>query len=44
VARSIVAASVADSITPVSNPGDFKDNSILPIFDINLETDYVEAP
>jgi hypothetical protein len=28
VTGSIIAVSVADSITPVSNPGDFEDNSI----------------
>jgi hypothetical protein len=43
-AGSIVAASVADSITPVSNPVDYEDSSILPLFNSDSEPDSVEAP
>jgi hypothetical protein len=44
VTGSIIAASVADSITPVSNPGDFEDSSILPLFDCDSEPDSIEDP
>ncbi|KAK1614839.1 hypothetical protein QYE76_020356 [Lolium multiflorum] len=44
VAGSIVAASLGDSITLVSYPSDYEDNSILPLFDTDSETDSVDAP
>nr|XP_051197077.1 uncharacterized protein LOC127310437 [Lolium perenne] len=44
VAGSITAASMEDSITPVSHPSNFEDKSILPFFDSELETDSVDAP
>ena len=43
-AGSIVAASLGDSITLVSNPSDFEDNSILPLFDSDSESDSIDAP
>jgi hypothetical protein len=44
VVGSIVAVLVGDSITPVSNPGDYKDIPILPLFDNDSEPECVEAP
>jgi hypothetical protein len=44
IAGSIVAASLKDSVTPVSHPSDFEDNSILPLFDSDSETDSIDAP
>jgi hypothetical protein len=44
VTGSITTASIFDSSTLVSNPGDFEDHSILPISDYNLETDSIEPP
>jgi hypothetical protein len=44
VARSITVVSVAESIIPVSNPGDLEDYSILSIFDYKSELNSVERP
>jgi hypothetical protein len=33
-----------DSITPVSNPGDYEDSFVLPLFTSDSEPDSVEAP
>jgi hypothetical protein len=44
VVGSIVAASLGDSITLVSHPSNFEDNTILPLFNSDSESDSVEAP
>ncbi|KAK1652091.1 hypothetical protein QYE76_069896 [Lolium multiflorum] len=42
VAGSIVAASLGDSITPVSNLSDFEDDSVLPLFSSDSDSDSVD--